>query len=301
MKPKYCLILSTLLLISCGRHNEKADAYGNFEATEVLVSPEVQGRILEFPLGEGDRINRGDTVAVIDSTRLYLQKQQLVSGKASLRARTSTITSQLRANRVQLSNLEREKARIDHLYEGGAATERQREEIHGQVDLVRSQMDVTRSQLESVEAEQQSLGIQIEQVEDQLDRCTVRSPLDGVVLEAYRERGELAAVGQPLCKIAEMDRLILRAYITGGQLAMITTGDRVTVMFDRGEALEETTGIVSWISPQAEFTPRIIQTREERVSLVYAIEVQVANDGSLKIGMPGEVHFGNLSAPEKED
>jgi HlyD family secretion protein len=280
-----------IFLMACNNNEEQVDAYGNFEAIEVMVSAETQGVIDQFGPREGDRLKEGQVVAVIDSTQLCLNKMQLQSGMASLRARIHTLDTQVRASLVQLENLEREKERIDRLLEGGAATTKQQDDIRGQIDLLKAQIDATDSQKALVHAEKETLGIQIRQVEDQIMKCTVRNPLEGILLTKYKEQGEMAAPGQPLYKTANLDELILRAYISGNQLSSVKTGAQVRVRFDGPGGTEELAGAVSWVSPQAEFTPKIIQTREERISLVYAIKVIVPNDGRLKIGMPGEVIF----------
>ncbi len=175
--------------------------------------------------------------------------------------------------------------------EGGAATSKQQDDISGQVALLEAQIAATESQKSSVYAERKTLEVQIRQVEDQLLKCAIKNPIDGILLTKYKEEGEIAAAGQPLYKMADMSELILRAYVSGSQLSSLTTGGSVSVRFDEAQGMEELSGVVSWISPRAEFTPKIIQTREERVNLVYAIKVMVPNDGRLKIGMPGEVVF----------
>ena len=267
------------------------DAYGNFEAIEVMVSAESSGLILDFPFREGDRLKSGQPVASIDTIQLVLQREQLQSGKVSLGARIQTLDAQVKASRVQLDNLEREKKRIDKLVEGGAATTKQQDDIGGNLELLKAQIVASESQKSSVYAERKTLDIQISQVEDRIRRSVLKSPGDGVILTKYKEKGELASPGQPLCKMANMDELILRAYISGNQLSSVKIGATVNVQFDVDGGLGKTQGTVSWVSPRAEFTPKIIQTREERVNLVYAIKVLVPNDGSLKIGMPGEILF----------
>jgi len=284
-------LLLFIPFVACNNDNELVDAYGNFEAIEVIISSETAGLIVDFPFFEGDRLKKGQLVVSIDTIQLFLQKEQLLSGKSSLGARISTLDAQVKASKVQLENLLREKKRIDRLVEGGAATAKQKDDIEGQIELMRAQIVATESQKASVYAERKTLDIQISQVEDKINRSKIRSPLDGSILTKFKEEGELAAPGQPLCKIANMDELILRAYISGKQLSAVKSGSQVTVQYDVELGIEETRGIVSWISPRAEFTPKIIQTREERVNLVYAIKVLVPNDGTLKIGMPGEVVF----------
>lgn len=292
MKPNTLYILLVCIpLLSCNREAEVVDAYGNFEAVEVMLSTETGGLIMEFPLQEGDRVEKGMAVAEIDTSQLVLKRQQFQSGKASLEASIKILDARVNSSQVQLENLEREKKRIDNMFEGGAATQKQKDDIDGQLELVRSQIAATESQKFSVYAERKTLDIQISQVDDQIRRSRVKSPIDAIILTKYKEEGELASPGQALCKIANMDELILRAYLSGKQLSSVKTGQSVKVLFDVEEGLEELIGVVSWISSRAEFTPKIIQTREERVNLVYAIKVKVPNNGALKIGMPGELIF----------
>ncbi|MGW8316828.1 MAG: HlyD family secretion protein [Bacteroidales bacterium] len=283
--------LLLLLLGACKPDVDRADAYGNFESIDLLVSPEVQGRIIRLGVEEGDRLQEDQAVALIDSTQLHLKKEQLQTGLASLRARIHTLDAQVGAQQVQLENLVREQQRIIHLYEKGAATSKQVDDINGQVLLLKAQIAATESQKASVRAERETLDIQILQVEDQLHRCVVMNPANGTVLSKLKEEGEIVLPGQPLYKLANLDELILRAYVSGDRLSLIKVGGPVTVRYDVPGAREQVVGTVSWISPQAEFTPKIIQTREERVSLVYAFKVRVPNGGALKIGMPGEVLF----------
>lgn len=280
-----------VFLQACNTQENQADAYGNFEAIEVLVSAESQGRILSFVAKEGASLEKDQVVAVIDSLQLYLKKLQLASGEASLFARISTLDAQVKANQVQLSNLEREKKRIDKLVEGGAATSKQQDDMQGQIELLRAQITALESQKASVHAERNTLQVQIRQVDDQIERSKIRNPREGIMLSKYKEEGEIVAPGQSLYKLANMDELILRAYVSGNQLSEIEVGKAVGIRFDVPGGVKEVSGKVSWISPSAEFTPKIIQTKEERVNLVYAIKILVPNDGSLKIGMPGEVLF----------
>lgn len=284
------IILLTVLL-SCERNADMADAYGNFEAIEVIVSAETQGRITEFNPGEGETLALGEVVTVIDTMQLFLKRKQLQSVIAALPAKIRTLDAQVHASHVQLENLQREKERIDRLYEGGAATSKQQDDISGQIALINAQILAVESQKASIYAERNTLNVQVEQVNDQILKCSVQSPMNGIMLIKYKEAGEIAVPGQPLFKIANLDNLILRAYVSGNQLSRVNVGKPVTVSYDVPGGTEETTGQVSWISSRAEFTPKIIQTREERVSLVYALKVSVPNDGTLKIGMPGEVTF----------
>jgi HlyD family secretion protein len=284
-----------LLIAACRPEGDRADAYGNFEAVELLVSSELQGKILRFDPVEGDKVTQNQVVAVLDSTQLYLKKKQLQTGMVSIGARLRTLDAQVHAQQVQMENLVREKQRVENLFERGAATAKQRDDINGQVTLLEAQIAATASQKAAVESERGSLQVQIEQVEDQLYRCLIRNPQAGTILNKYREAGEITAPGQSLYKLANLDELILRVYVTGNQLSQLKLGEEVTVQYDSANGLERTAGRVSWVSSQAEFTPKVIQTREERVSLVYAVKIRVPNDGTLKIGMPGELLFTPIS------
>jgi HlyD family secretion protein len=288
---KYVLPLLILLIGACRQQSDPADAYGNFEAIEVMVSAESGGRIISFLPEEGEQLMKDQVSVTIDTIQLYLKKIQLESGKNSLNSRIQTLDAQVRASLVQMDNLEREKQRIDKLVDGGAATSKQQDDIIGQIALLEAQIYATESQKSSVYAERKTLEVQISQVEDQIMRCSVRNPIKGILLTKYKEAGEMAAPGQPLYKVANLDKLILRAYVSGNQLSSVALGKEVRVRFDVEDDIHEIAGIVSWVSPRAEFTPKIIQTKEERVNLVYALKIKVANSGSLKIGMPGEVVF----------
>ena len=288
---KYLIPALLVGFLGCSSNEEQADAYGNFEAIEVMVSAESQGRIVAFSPREGELLQKGDVTVIVDSTQLTLKKRQLQSGVISLKSKINILDAQVRASKVQLENLNREKNRIDQLFEGGAATSKQKDDINGQIALLEAQILATESQKSSVYAERNTLNVQIEQVEDQIWKCAVRNPIQGTLLTKYREEGEITMPGQSLYKLANMDELYLRAYVSGEQLSIIETGQSVNVRFDAPGGREEVAGNVNWISPQAEFTPKIIQTKEERINLVYAIKVLVPNDGRLKIGMPGEVYF----------
>ncbi len=288
---RYLLPAIFITFLGCNNNEGQADAYGNFEAIEVIVSAEAQGRIMAFAPREGEALQQGSVIVIVDSTQLHLKKQQLQSGSVSLRSKISTLDAQVKASGVQLENMKREKRRIDKLFAGGAATSKQQDDINGQIALLEAQIVAAESQKATVFAERNTLNIQIQQVEDQIWKCAVRSPMNGIILAKYKEEGEIVAPGQSLCKMANMDHLILRAYVSGEQLSEIETGQSVKVRFDVPGGMEETTGVVNWISSQAEFTPKIIQTKEERVNLVYALKVEVPNDGKLKIGMPGELLF----------
>ncbi len=283
--------IAAVLLAGCGNNEKASDAYGNFEAVPLLVSAEGQGRLLSLNIEEGERLTAGENVAVIDTLPLYLQKKQVLASLNTVRTRYTTIDAQAAPYLVQLDNLERERKRTENLLNDGAATTKQYDDILGNIALVKSQIAALQAQKSTVSAEERTLQVQISQIVDKINKSTTVNPAAGMVLEKYKQTGEIVAPGQPLYKIADIDQLTLRAYIRGNQLSSVRVGDQVLVRFDDAGGIAETTGTVSWISSQAEFTPKIIQTREERVILVYAMKVLVKNDGRLKIGMPGEVKF----------
>lgn len=281
-----------LLVVSCKNNDEESDAFGNFEAEEVIVSAQVQGELLSFDMNEGIQVEEGKTVGIIDTTSLILQKKQLLAQKKLLNAKRESIGSQIEVQLEQLKNLQRERDRIKNLVAGNAATSQQFEDINGNVNVVESQIRSVKTQFESVEAENSVLQAQIEQVMNQLAKCKIVNPVNGIVLEKYIQAHELVNPGKSLYKIADISELELKVYVSGNQLSQIKLGDSVQVFIDRNkDELQSIPGKISWVSNEAEFTPKIIQTREERVNMVYAVKIKVKNDGSLKIGMPGEIKF----------
>jgi HlyD family secretion protein len=291
MRKTITISILCLLFVACNGDQDGADAYGNFEAQEVMISAEVQGRILSFGYEEGDALATGREIALVDTLPLSLKLRQMESGRSSLDARIRTLNAQVAAQNVQLRVLEKERKRITQMVEGGAATTKQKDDVEGQIEILTAQIEATESQKIPVRSERQTLEIKIMQLQDQLDRCRVKSPMDGVLLSKFKEEGEIVAPGQALFKMADMSELILRAYVSGEQLSQARTGAEVTVGYDSPEGIKEVRGTIRWISSRAEFTPKIIQTRQERVNLVYAVKVAVPNDGSLRIGMPGELKF----------
>ena len=283
--------LLLLLLVSCNNEKGLSDAYGNFESVPVLVAAQGQGQLISFTVMEGEKLHAGQQAGAIDTVQLYLKKEQLKASVLAIDTRIHTVAAQVRSQQVQLQNLEREYARILALARDGAATEKQKDDMEGNISLARAQMEVLETQKASINAEKRALQVQISQLTDQISKSIITNPLEGVVLQKYKQQGEIVAPGQTLYKIAELDTLILRAYISGKQLSQVTIGKEVTVRFDEHNGIGEMQGKVTWIASEAEFTPKIIQTRDERVNLVYALKIKVPNDGRLKIGMPGEVKF----------
>lgn len=291
----YTTLLLSLLLSGCQNDDSRADAFGNFETTELFLAAEVPGKILQMTKSEGQSFQQNEQLASIDTNQLHLKKQQLLATIDALKSKLQNVPVQLEVFYDQKSNLTRELNRVSQLLTDSAATQKQYDDLKGQLEVTNSQIAATESQLSTTNrgllAEIKPLRWQIAQVEDQIQRSQVKAPISGVILERYKEPGELVNPGQPLYKIANMDQLVLRAYVAEDQLTSFQTGDQVTVRADKGAQLQDYKGIIQWISPKAEFTPKIIQTKEERINLVYAVKIAVENDGSLKLGMPGEVLF----------
>ena len=287
------------LAMSCGSEAE-FDAQGSFEATEVIVSAEAAGRILWFDAEEGTAVEPGVRIGQIDTLQLDLQRRQLEAQQAALLASRPDIRAQAAALREQIAKQERELARVQNLLRDGAATTKQRDDIEAQIRILRSQLSATLSSLDkstvTIDGNAAVVEAQIAALDDRIVRCRIASPIAGVVLAKYAEAGELAAVGKPLLKVADLERLYLRAYFTSEQLAAIRLGDRVTVTADfGGDQRYDYEGRIAWISPESEFTPKTIQTRDSRANLVYATKIAVQNDGRLKIGLAGEVRLNDGS------
>lgn len=294
MKSITHLLAIALLLISCDSGNGTFDASGTFEAVEVIVSSEVTGTLEALSVEEGSVAQKGQPLGWIDSTQLYLRKKQLLAQIDAILSRRPDIATQLAAYRVQLETAEREQKRVENLFKADAATQKQLDDANAQLNVIRRQMAAHRSSLDvssqSLVSETLPLSAQVEQLDDQLRRCRIVNPMEGTILAQYAEAHELVTVGRPLYKIANLSALELRAYITGTQLPGIELNQQVNVFVDDGSGgYKEYPGTIIWISSKAEFTPKTIQTKEERADLVYAIKVKVKNDGHLKIGMYGEV------------
>ncbi|HEX5580485.1 MAG TPA: HlyD family efflux transporter periplasmic adaptor subunit [Gemmatimonadaceae bacterium] len=286
-------LVAAALIAACGGEREP-DAYGTFEATEVVVSAETGGQVRSFAPVEGARLERGAVVAVVDTTDLALERRQLVAQRAAVGARRAELTEQLRVLAVQRDVARRAYERTRRLYDARAATAQQLDQAEGDYRVLGAQMDALRAQQRSVGLEVTANEARVEQIGERLTKSTVTNPRAGTVLATYTRAGEVVQPGQPLYRIADLDTLELRAYVTGAQLARVRLGNRVQVNVDRGARdLLTLPGTVTWISPSAEFTPTPIQTRDERVDLVYAVKIRVPNpDGALKIGMPGDVTLG---------
>jgi HlyD family secretion protein len=293
-------VLAAVLLAGC--REDEPDAYGNFEAAETVVSAEGSGRLLRFEPREGQQIDEGAVVALIDTTSLALQTQELASQEAASRTRTLEAEAQIGVLRAQLATAREEHARTLRLYRAEAATAQQLNLAEGEVRVLEERIQAARAQTEAVRQEVGGVQARTAQVQEQIRRSQVVNPAAGTVLAAYAEAGEFVQPGQPLYKVADLRTLTLRAYVSGAQLTAVRIGQPVTVQVDGAEEDERLrfAGTVTWVSSEAEFTPTPIQTREERTEQVYAVEVRVPNpDGVLKIGMPGEVVLVPAAAPAK--
>lgn len=293
-------IAGSLLLLSCfaacGDGKSSYDATGTFETTEVLVSSEAAGKLLNFDVEEGMQLTAGKEIGLIDTVQLYLKKLQLQASMKSVESQRPDFNKQIAATKQQIATAEREKRRVENLLKAGAANQKQLDDWDAQIALLQRQLAAQISSLQnstnSLTEQGSSVGIQVAQIADQLAKCHIFSPISGTVLAKYVEAGELASIGKPLFKVADVEQMYLRAYITSGQLSQVKLGDKVTVFSDYGgDERKEYPGVVTWISDRSEFTPKTILTKDERANLVYAVKIAVKNDGYLKIGMYGEVRF----------
>jgi HlyD family secretion protein len=303
-------VLSASVLLSCGGKNGKFDASGTFEADEVIVSAELPGKILWLDIEEGNALAKDSVVGVLDAENISLQKEQVEANIQALGEKTSDVTpqvklleNQLEVQRSKLNNLLHEKARIEKLLKQDAATGKQLDDINSEIDVAEKNIEVTQQQINvqrnnvatqnrSILSESKPLQKRVAQLDDQLSKANIVNPVNGTVITKYAEAGEVTSAGKALYKIADLSTMTLRAYITGSQLSQLKLGQNVKVLVDDGaDKYRELPGTVTWISDKAEFTPKTIQTKDERANLVYATKIKVKNDGYLKIGMYGEVKF----------
>jgi HlyD family secretion protein len=310
MKRIQSSIFILLTLTACQTSDDKADAYGNFEAVETIVSAQATGPIQALRVQEGQPLKAGETVGQIDTQQLLLSKAQLLANQRAVRSRTPNVTAQLSSyeqqiavQQQQLQNLQREKERTQNLIAAGAAPTKQLDDIVSQMEVIQRQIGLIRqqrvaqasalnTQRSGTEAETAPLAEQVKLLDDQIRKAAIVNPLAGTVTVKFAEPGEVATYGKALYKVADLANITLRAYVAGDNLVNVKVGQMVKVYVDdTGGKLREYTGTVTWISDKAEFTPKVIQTKDERVNLVYALKINIKNDGSLKIGMPGEVRF----------
>lgn len=313
----------TLVLSSCEKKTEKFDASGTFEATEIIISAEATGKILELKIQEGAHLNKGEVIGAIDPLSIELQKEQVEASMVALTEKSNDPTpqinvlneqivtqrNQIAVQKQQLAVLQKEQKRVENLVKADAVPSKQLDDVNGQIDVLKKQIEATESSIavfqKQIEAQKALVSIQnrgilsekkplekrVKQLDDQISRTRITNPIEGTVLSKYAEPNEITAMGKALYKIADLSELTLKAYITGSQLPNVKINQTVKVMIDSDKGYKEMSGVVTWISDKAEFTPKTIQTKEERANLVYAIKIKVKNDGTLKIGMFGEVDF----------
>jgi len=296
MKYVFAAILLPLMFAACGSGNNKFDASGTFESDEVIVSSEATGNLQWFTVEEGSVLQKGQVVGVVDTIQLHLKKKQLEGSITSVLAKRPDIATQLAAIQKQIDVATTEKKRFENLVQSNAATSKQLDDVNSQLDVLKKQYAATKSSLtittQGLDAETLSLKAQIDQINDQISKSIVKNPIDGTVITKYAKQSEVTANGKALYKIGDLSTLILRMYVSGDQLAQIRLGQQVNVSVDDGKGgYRRLQGTIYWISAKSEFTPKTIQTKDERANLVYAVKVHVKNDGLLKMGMYGEVKF----------
>ncbi|MDR3261057.1 MAG: efflux RND transporter periplasmic adaptor subunit [Tannerella sp.] len=292
----FSILCVAICLSACGNKQNGFDATGSFEADEVIVSSEAAGRILSFDVTEGREVAMNEKLGAVDSVQLYLSKLQLMKNVSSVRSNRPNVNTQIAAVKEQIAKQQTERARIENLLKAGAATKKQLDDIHSAIAVLERQLSAQQSALQnsvsSLDAQSSALEIQIAQIDDKLAKCVISSPIQGIILAKYAEAGELAVIGKPLFKVADMKHVFLRAYLTSAQLADVRLGQEVTVFADfGGDNRRKYRGNLSWISDKSEFTPKSIQTKDDRANLVYAVKIAVENDGYIKIGMYGELNF----------
>ena len=286
-------ILVAIVAVSCSNEADY-DAQGTFEATEVVISAEGTGRILNFDIVEGEAIESNSTVGAIDSLQLHLQREQLKAQQVALLSSRPDKEKQVASLRSQIAKQRAELQRVENMLRDGAATTKQRDDIEAQIDILEGQLSATLSTIDNntstINENAAALEAQIAALDDRIAKCRISSAVDGTVLVKYAEEGEFTTVGKPLMKVANLKDIYLRAYFTSDQLAKVNLGDEVTVTADfGGDERYDYKGRVAWISAESEFTPKSIQTKDSRANLVYAVKIAVKNDGRLKIGLAGEV------------
>ena len=295
-KYTFLSIAVPTLLSSCGASKDDFDASGTFETTEVLVSAEGSGKIMSFNVQEGQVLAANEMVGTIDSMQLFLRKKQLITTERSMQVRRPNVQKQIAAVEQQITTAKTERKRIENLIKADAANQKQLDDVNAQISVLEKQLDAQKTTLvttnQGITDDSEGLKLQVSQLDDQLNKCKITSPIAGTVLVKYSEMGEVAAPGKALFKIADTNHMILRAYVTNGQLSKLKIGQKVKVYCDsEKKEMKEYEGILGWVSDKSEFTPKTIQTKDERANLVYAVKINVKNDGFLKIGMYGSVKF----------
>lgn len=283
-----------LLLTACGKGNGDYDASGVFETTEVIVSAEANGKIIQLNFIEGQQVEQGKPLGYIDTVQLYLKKMQLLTNTSAVKSGRVDIPRQIAAIKQQIATQKNEQKRFENLVKANAANQKQLDDINAQILVLERQLTAQTELLENsnknISEQSSGLGVQVAQINDQIQKSIISSPINGTILSKYAEQGELATQGRALFKVADIEHMFLRAYITASQLTQVKIGQAVKVYADFGEKeMKEYSGTITWISNKSEFTPKTVQTRDERANLVYAVKVAVKNDGYLKYGMYGEL------------
>ncbi|MGE5395593.1 MAG: HlyD family secretion protein [Candidatus Saccharibacteria bacterium] len=292
MKKIPLIALALFITVACKNNKQQSDAYGNFEATETIISSESAGKLLAMQVKQGEQLTVGQPIALIDTTELVLRKEQTRAQLLASETKRQNVTAQINVLKEQKKNVQTTQQRIAKMFADQAATQQQMDDINGQLNVLDRQITSTNTQFQLIASEMDVIRKQVNLLDEQLRKCRITSPINGTVLETYLETGELVTPGKPILKMADLSNLELKAYVSGEQLSKVKLGNEVKVMIDtEGEKMQSFTGKISWIASEAEFTPKIIQTREERVKLMYAVKIVVANNGALKIGMPAEVVF----------
>ena len=286
------LILAPIVLFSCSNNENESDAYGNFEATETTISSEANGKLLAFNITEGQKIEEGQKIGLVDTLNLSLKKEQLMAQREVISTKVASVLSQIEIQKQRKENLLKDKLRIEKMLKDEAATQKQLDDINGAIEVIDKNITSIKTQNSGILNELKAFEKQIQQIELAISKCYLTNPISGTVLVKLAEKFEIVNMGKPLYQIADLSMMELRVYVSGSQLAEIKLGQKVDVFVDKTKTENRKfDGMVTWISPNAEFTPKVIQTKEERVNMVYAVKVKVKNDGTLKIGMPGEVVF----------
>jgi len=282
----------TSSFLSCNDSNEKADGYGNFEATEITISAENNGKLMQFTIDEGDIVQKDQFIGYIDTIPLTLKRQKLKVSKDVISSKSRGVLSQINVLTAKLNTANTNKTRTENLIKDNAGTQKQLDDVQGEINVLKNQIRSVEIQNAPVVNELRSIDVQLKQIDDQIQKSKIINPLSGTVLTKYAEPNEITAFGKPLYKIADLSTMQLRVYVSEPQLVNLNIGQKVTVKIDADETMKSYPGTVRWIASEAEFT-KIIQTKEERVALVYAVKIDVINDGSIKIGMPAELWLKN--------
>jgi HlyD family secretion protein len=292
MKKLQLIALVLLIFGACKSGEKKSDAYGNFEVIETIVSSETAGKLLLMNVKQGDILEAGHLIAQIDTTELILKKLQTQAQLSASETKKQNVAAQISVLKEQKKNAQITQQRISKMYADKAATQQQMDEINGQLNVIDKQISATDTQYQLIASEMEVIKRQIDLINEQLNKCHISSPVKGTVLETYLETGELATPGKPILKMADLSSLELKVYVSGAQLSKVKLGSEAKILIDSdAKEMQSLNGKITWISSESEFTPKIIQTKEERVKLMYAVKILVPNDGRLKIGMPGEVLF----------